>query len=107
RRLVAVDPRDVPLQRGRSEALARRGVGARFPWQFWWQYARAPEGIRGHSKRAETAKSLIRPPSCLGFRSDSQAGRRRFDPGRPLSRKCTTERTFLALPRNGAERSPV
>jgi hypothetical protein len=29
----------------------------------------------------------------------SQAGRRRFDPGRPLSRKCTTARVVLAPPR--------
>src|SRR5213592_2023026 len=58
---------------------------ARFQWQFRWQYVGAQEGIRGHAERTKAAQFLERPASCTRFRTDSQAGRRRFDPGRPLS----------------------
>src|SRR5439155_6872144 len=62
---------------------------ARFQWQFRWQYVGAQEGIRGHAERTKAAQFLEQPASCSRFRTDSQAGRRRFDPGRPLSRSSS------------------
>src|SRR5439155_26753570 len=65
---------------------------ARFQWQFRWQYVGAQEGIRGHAERTKAAQFLERPASCTRFRTDSQAGRRRFDPRSPALSRSSSPR---------------
>ena len=53
--------------------------------------------------RTTPKHQALRPPRS----SHSQAGRRRFDPGRPLSFNRAVDHVFPSLPRNRAGRRPV
>ena len=50
---------------------------------------------RGTHTANKSPKSQKRSTSCLRSGTDSQAGRRRFDPGRPLSLRAVTRQGFF------------
>src|SRR5213594_1903560 len=59
-------------------------------------------GMRGHLGATHTASRPRNPSngptSCLHAPTASQAGRRRFDPGRPLSLRAVTRQGFFVWP---------
>src|SRR6266478_5900436 len=55
--------------------------------RFQWQYVGVQEGTRRHAERTKAPQIPRTARVLLALPKDSQAGRRRFDPGRPLSRQ--------------------
>jgi len=58
-------------------------------------HARAPRGTHTASTPRNPSNG---PTSCLHAPTASQAGRRRFDPGRPLSLRAVTRQGFFVWP---------
>ena len=58
-------------------------------------HARAPRGTHTASRPRNPSNG---PTSCLHAPTASQAGRRRFDPGRPLSLRAVTRQGFFVWP---------